>query len=59
MPTEAPGRTGDYIGWQIIRAYMKRYPETTLSDLIKMNDSQTILEKSKYKPKRSKLLFKL
>lgn len=52
MPTEAPGRTGDYIGWQIIRAYMKRYPETSLSDLIKMNDSQMILEKSKYKPKQ-------
>ena len=52
MPTEAPGRTGDYIGWQIIRAYMKRYPETSLNDLIKMNDSQMILEKSKYKPKQ-------
>lgn len=52
MPDEAPGRTANYIGWQIVRAYMERYPSTTLKHLIDMKDSQMIMEKSKYKPKQ-------
>jgi len=52
MPKDAPGRTGDYMGWQIVKAFMKRYPETTIQELISMVDAQSLLEKSKYKPKR-------
>ncbi|MEZ4909409.1 MAG: hypothetical protein R2774_00970 [Saprospiraceae bacterium] len=52
MPPESPGRTGNYIGWQIVRAYMERYPDTTLDQLIQLKDSQLIMEKSKYKPKQ-------
>lgn len=52
MPEGAPGRTANYIGWKIIDAYMKRYPDTSLNDLINMKDSQEILDKSKYKPRR-------
>lgn len=52
MPAEAPGRTANYIGWQIIRAYMERYPSTSIKQLIDLKDAQSILEKSKYKPKR-------
>ena len=52
MPDEAPGRTANYIGWQIVRAYMERYPSTTLKNLIDLKDSQMLMEKSKYKPKQ-------
>ncbi len=51
MPEEAPGRTGNYMGWQIIKAYMKRYPKTTFQQLVEMKDAKAILKKSKYKPK--------
>ncbi|MGB4958767.1 MAG: hypothetical protein WBO36_04775 [Saprospiraceae bacterium] len=53
MPAEAPGRTANFVGWQIIKEYMKRYPETTLQQLIELKDSQLIMEKSKYKPKQN------
>ncbi len=52
MPSEAPGRTANYLGYQIVKAYMNRYPKTTMTELIAMHDSQLLLDKSKYKPKR-------
>lgn len=51
MPAEAPGRTGNYIGWQIVKKYMKRFPKTTMQDLVALNDAQKILEESRYKPR--------
>ena len=50
---EAPGEIGNWIGWQIIKAYMKRYPETNMQELLQMKDAQKFLEQSKYKPRRS------
>jgi hypothetical protein len=52
MPDDAPGRTANYIGWKIVKAYMERYPETTLEQLINMTDSQQVMDKSKYRPKQ-------
>jgi len=52
MPQEAPGRTANWLGWQIVKAYMKKFPDTTLEELLAEHDAQTILDKSKYKPKR-------
>lgn len=52
MPDEAPGRTGSYLGFKIVEAYMKRHPETTLEQLVQLNDAQAILEKAKFKPAR-------
>ncbi|NNE13698.1 MAG: hypothetical protein HKN51_01895 [Saprospiraceae bacterium] len=52
MPEIAPGRTGNFIGLQIVKAYVRRYPETTLTELIDMFDAQKLMELSKYKPKR-------
>lgn len=52
MPQEAPGRVGNWIGMQIIKSYMKRFPETTLEQLCAIRDGQEILEKGKYKPKK-------
>lgn len=48
---EAPGEVGNWMGWQIVKAYMKRHPNTTMDDLIKMQDSQKFLEEARYKPK--------
>lgn len=46
---ESPSRIGCWIGWQIVKKYMKRN-EVSLNDLLREKDSQKILRKSKYKP---------
>ncbi len=50
---EAPGEIGSWVGWQIVKAYMRRHPNTTIEELIQWRDSQQLLERSKYKPKRT------
>lgn len=50
MPKETPGRAGAWLGWQIINAYMKEHPNTTLKQLIAIKDGQQLLKESKYKP---------
>jgi hypothetical protein len=49
---EAPGAIGNFIGWQIVKQYMKRHPNTTLEDLLALKDVQKLLDESKYKPKK-------
>ncbi len=51
MPDEAPGRTANYIGYKIVSAFMKNNPKLNLNDLLSWEDSQEILDKSKYKPR--------
>jgi hypothetical protein len=51
MPTEAPGRTGDWLGWQIIKAYVAQNPNTSMQDVLRLNNSQDILKRARYKPK--------
>ncbi len=51
FPLESPGRTGVWIGWQIIRKYMKKYPEVTLSELMNNRDYQQLLNDSQYLPR--------
>ncbi len=52
MPEQAPGRTANWLGWKIVEAYMERHPEATMQDLINLKDAQTLLDQSKYRPKR-------
>jgi hypothetical protein len=52
MPAESPGRAGNWLGMQIVKAYMKRYPNTSMDELLANKDAQAILDKAKYKPKR-------
>lgn len=52
MPEEAPGQVGNWMGWQIVKAYMRKNPETTLQELIDLKNVQEILTKSKYRPRR-------
>ena len=48
----SPPRVAVWIGWQIIRKYMDNFPHISLKELMKDNDAQKILMKSKYKPKK-------
>lgn len=50
FPLESPGRTGVWIGWQIVRKYMNKHPEISLDKLMKNNDYQQILNDSEYLP---------
>ena len=52
MPKESPGRTGNYMGWQIVKAFMERNPGTSIRQLIAFNDAQALLDQSRYKPPR-------
>ncbi|MCS6968961.1 MAG: gliding motility lipoprotein GldB [Cytophagales bacterium] len=47
---ECPGRVGTWLGWQIVRAYMKNHPEITLQQLMAERDVQKIFETSGYRP---------
>jgi hypothetical protein len=47
---ESPARTGVWIGWNIVRRFMKENPKTTLQQLMDEKDPQMILSRSKYKP---------
>lgn len=48
---DTPGRVGTWIGWQLIRSYMKNNPDVSLSSMLMDKDAKKILRKSKYKPK--------
>lgn len=50
FPDESPSRTGIWIGWQIVKEYIKNNPDVTLDKLME-TDAQTILSGSKYNPK--------
>ena len=50
IDNESPGRVGRWIGWQIVRSYMKNN-HVSLQDMLKMEAKQ-LFEKSKYKPKK-------
>ena len=50
MPAQAPGNIGQWVGWQIVKAYAANHPEMT-PDAIMKADSKTILKESKYKPR--------
>lgn len=47
---ESPGRIGRWIGWQIVRAYMKAHPETSVQELAGMSDAQELFKNAQYKP---------
>ncbi len=47
---ESPGRAGVWIGWQIVRSYMKANKGLSLSALMANTDPQNILQNSGYQP---------
>ena len=52
MPADAPGRTANWIGLQIIKSFMRQNPSVSLAQLLPIRDAQSLLDRSKYKPKR-------
>ena len=50
IDNDSPGRVGQWIGWQVVRSYMKNN-DVPLDTMLKMN-SRELFEKSKYKPKK-------
>jgi gliding motility-associated lipoprotein GldB len=50
IDAESPGRTGVWIGWQIVRSFMKNN-EVSLEEFLAM-DAKEIFTRSKYKPKK-------
>ncbi|MCF8276330.1 MAG: DUF2268 domain-containing putative Zn-dependent protease [Flavobacteriales bacterium] len=51
IPKDSPGRLGQWVGWQIVRKYMDENPTISVQDLMKNQNAQDILSRSKYKPK--------
>jgi hypothetical protein len=49
---ECPGRIGQWVGWQIVKSYMKQHPEQTLPGLMNSGNADKIFKESKYKPER-------
>ncbi|MFV5694744.1 gliding motility lipoprotein GldB [Flavobacterium sp. LB3P122] len=50
IDNESPGQVGAWIGWQMVRSYMKNN-EVPIANLLK-TDAKEIFVKSKYKPKK-------
>lgn len=48
----SPGRLGEWVGWQIVKAYMKNGNRASVQDLLRDTDAQGILRNSGYKPNR-------
>lgn len=51
MPADSPGKIGAWVGWQIVRKYMKdNSGKISMMDLLEKVDAKTIISKAKYKP---------
>lgn len=52
LPRESAPKIGIWLGWQIVKSFMKNNPEISVSGLMKKENAQEILSQSKYKPRR-------
>lgn len=50
LDAESPGRLGQYIGWQIVKAYMENN-NTDFKDMLQM-DAKELFNNSKFKPRK-------
>ncbi len=44
LPEKGPDRLGQFIGWKMVRAYMKANPKMSLADMIKVPYNQILQE---------------
>jgi len=51
MGPACPGRIGQWVGWEIVRAFMESHPQVRLQELMKMEQANTLFSESEYKPK--------
>ncbi len=47
---ESPGRAAVWLGWQIVKSYMKRNNDVSLKELMNTTNYQTILNNARYRP---------
>jgi hypothetical protein len=52
FPEGSTARVGKWIGYQIVKSYMKNNSSVELTDLMENKNANSILIKSKYKPRR-------
>ena len=50
MPQGAPDRVGKWMGYQIVKKFMKENPDMSFQELINIESGQEVLKASKYKP---------
>ncbi len=50
MPEESPGNIGAYLGWEIVKAYIKKNPGVN-PDRMMLTSNKKIFEESGYKPR--------
>lgn len=48
---ESAPKLGSYVGWMMVRKYMRLHPEMELEDLFALDDAQQVLEQAKYRGK--------
>lgn len=51
IDNQSPGRVGQWVGWQIVKSFVKNNPSISLHEMLEL-DANTIFEKSKYKPNK-------
>lgn len=49
---KCPGRIGQWVGWQVVKQYMKAHPEKSLPALMEIDNAQALFKESHYKPKK-------
>ena len=49
LDVESPGKIGQWIGWNIVKSYVKNNPTVSLSEVLKKSEFE-IFQYSKYKP---------
>lgn len=47
---KCPGRIAQWVGWQIVKQYAEKYPDTTLPALMEEANAEMLFKKSGYKP---------
>ena len=52
MPDDSPGRTGIWLGWKIVTAFMKNNKNINIEQLMMNNNAKQILNSSRYKPRK-------
>jgi hypothetical protein len=49
FPRDSPGHVGEWIGYRMVRSYLKDHPDLTLSQLFAIEDPREVLKS--YKPR--------
>jgi len=52
---KCPGRIGTWVGWQIVKKYMKSHPEVSLPQLMQTENANQIFKESGYRPQVTRL----